>query len=81
MHRFANIQLGKNGVTPNLIETLKNHFKNYENVKISILKSARHDKTKVKEYSEQILEKLGRRYTAKTIGFTIVVKKWRKNVR
>ena len=72
------IQLGKNGVTKNFIETLESHFKNHENVKISILKSAGHSKEKVKGYSEKILEKLGRNYTAKSIGFTIIVKKWRK---
>jgi len=29
----------------------------------------------------EILEKLGKNYTAKTIGFTIFIKKWRKKVR
>jgi hypothetical protein len=42
------------------------------------LKGAGHDKAKVKEYSEKILEKLGPYYTAKVVGFTIFVKKWRK---
>ena len=38
------------------------------------------NKDKIKEYSEKILEKLGNKYTAKIIGFTIFVKKWRKAV-
>jgi len=81
MPKVGNVQLGKQGVTDNFITTLKNHFKNHENVKISVLKSAGHNKEKLKEYSEEILKKLGKNYTSKIIGFTIVLKKWRKPVR
>jgi RNA-binding protein YhbY len=75
------MQLGKNGLTENFIETLKNHFQRHENVRISILKSAGHEREKVKKYSEEILNKLGKNYTARIIGFKIVLKKWRKPVR
>ena len=81
MPKVGNVQLGKQGLTDNFITTLKNHFKNHENVKVSVLKSAEHNKEKLKEYSEEILEKLGKNYTSKIIGFTIVLKKWRKAVR
>ncbi len=77
----SHMHLGKNGITENFIESLKNHFKNHENVKISVLKSAGHDKEKVRKYNEEILEKLGRKYTAKKVGFTISLKKWKRNVR
>jgi len=73
----SHVQLGKNGVTENFIETLKHHFKSHENVKVSVLKGAGHEREKV----EEILKKLGRNYTAKIIGFTIFLKKWRKPVR
>ncbi len=78
MPKIAQIQLGKQGITENFIETLKNHFKNHLNVRISVLKNVREDKSQVKEFSKEILEKLGENYTARVIGFTIVVKKWRK---
>jgi RNA-binding protein YhbY len=78
---FTEMQLGKNGITNNFIETLKSHFQKHENVRISVLKSAGHEKEKVKKYSDEILEKLGRNYTSRVIGFTIVLKKWRKKVR
>lgn len=77
----SHVQLGKNGITQNFIETLKDHFKNHTNVKVSVLKSAGHDKAEIKKYSEEILEKLGRNYTSKALGFTIFLKKWKKNVR
>jgi len=75
---ISKLQLGKQGLTDNFIQTLKSHFEKHENVKISVLKNAGHEKVKVREYSEEILKKLGEYYTAKTIGFTINVKKWRK---
>ena len=81
MAKIGHIQLGKNNVTDNFIETLKKHFKNHENIKISVLKSVRKNKLQVKEFSEEILEKLGKNYTARVVGFTIFVKKWRKKIR
>ncbi len=78
MQPISQVQLGKNGITDNFIKTLKNCFKNHKDVKISVLKGAGHDKKRVKKYSEDILEKLGKNYTTKIIGFTIFVKKWRK---
>ncbi len=80
MPTLATIQLGKNKVTENFILTLKNHFKKHDNVKISVLKSCCRNKNEIKEMSEEILSNLGKNYTAKTIGFTIAVKKWRKSV-
>jgi RNA-binding protein YhbY len=81
MASYCKAQLGKQGLTENFLETLKSFFKNHQNVRISVLKSAGHDKQKIKEYTEKILEELGKNYTAKTIGFTIAVKKWRRPMR
>lgn len=75
------IQLGKQGITENFMTNLKNQFKNSKNVKVSVLKSAREEKSKMKEYNEEILKELGKSYTSRIIGFTIIVKKWRKDVR
>ncbi len=81
MASFSHVQIGKNGITENFISTLNDHFKKHENVKVSVLKSAGHSKEAVRKYSEEILGKLGKNYTAKTIGFTIFLKKWRRKVR
>ena len=77
----SQIQLGKNKVTDKFIETLRGHFKNHDSVKVSILKSATRDKTEMKKITEEILEGLGKNYTAKRLGFTLFLKKWRKNMR
>ena len=81
MDAIGQIQLGKQGLTDNFIKTLKDHFKKFKNVKISVLKSCCRDKQELKNISEKILEELGKKYTAKMIGYTIFVKKWRKEIR
>ena len=43
------VQLGKNGLTDNFIETLKIHFKTHLNIRISVLKSSTRDKGELKE--------------------------------
>ena len=76
------VQLGKNGITENFIVTLKHHFNKHQNVKVSVLKSAGHDREKMKEYTEEIVEKLGNKYyTARVIGFSIFLKRWRRAIR
>jgi len=76
---IGQLQLGKQGITKNFTETLKTYFKNHKNVKISVLKSA--GRENIKKHSEEILEGLGKNYSAKIIGFTINLKKWRKEVK
>jgi len=78
MGKVANMQLGKQGLTENFLKTLRDHFKKFENVKISVLKSCCRDKKELKNISNEILEKLGKHYTTRNIGYTIIVKKWRK---
>ena len=74
----AEIQLGKNGITQNFIQTLKTLFSKHDIVRLSVLKSAGHEREKLKEYAEELLGQLGSNYTAKIIGFKIILKKWRK---
>ena len=81
MPKIGYLQLGKNGVTEGFIKILRNFFKNHENVKIAVLKSATRDKEGLIQMSNSIVDMLGKNYTAKTIGYTIVVKKWRKDMR
>ncbi len=75
---ISEMQLGKNGISENFILTLKTHFQKVRTLKISVLKSARENKEDVKKLADELLEKLGPFFTAKVIGFKIVLKKWRK---
>ncbi len=72
------IQLGKNGITEGFMDSLKNHFIKSQNVKISVLRSFCRDKKELEEIKNKILAELGKNYTARTIGYTIALKKWRK---
>jgi RNA-binding protein YhbY len=76
----AIIQIGKNGLTPEVIEALKAIFKNQENVELRILKSCSRDREAIDNIIAQIsaeLEKVGF-FTLKKIGFKIFIKKWRR---
>lgn len=79
MEPIAKIQLGKQGVTDNFISTLRSHFKKSKTVKVSVLKSCCRDKKELKELSNKILEKLGKNYTSRAIGYTLAIKKWRRD--
>ncbi|MFH1710925.1 MAG: YhbY family RNA-binding protein [Nanoarchaeota archaeon] len=72
------IQIGKKGLTLGFLDLLKSAFKTHELVRIKVLKSAGHEKKKVKEISEEILNQMGKNYTCRTIGFTLIIRKWRK---
>lgn len=72
------LQLGKNGITETFVKTVNTYFTKVRTVKISVLPSARESKADVKKYSEELLEKMGVHFTARVIGFTITLKKWRK---
>jgi len=78
MYKQTKIQIGKNGLTSGIIKNLKLAFTTHNVVKISVLKSAGHEREKVLEIGEKIVSELGRKYTYKIIGFVIIVRKWRK---
>jgi len=74
----STLQIGKNGLTPEFFETIKIHFKKRTSVKVVLLKSCGRDKEKTKEIAGKIQMELGKNYTYKIVGFTIFLKKWRK---
>jgi RNA-binding protein YhbY len=76
--KVAEMQLGKNGITENFLQTLKGYFQSHDSIRISVLKSAREEKSQMKKYSDELLDKLGKNYTSKLIGFKIIIRKWRK---
>ncbi|MGB9707837.1 MAG: YhbY family RNA-binding protein [Candidatus Pacearchaeota archaeon] len=81
---LVSFQIGKHGLTPGFIEALEITFKNHELVKIAILKSACRDRDELKKIAEEICselkKKLNKSFTAKIVGFTLYVRKWRKIV-
>lgn len=72
------MQIGKKGLTKEFLEDLNRRFEDCENIKVDVLKSARESKQEVIQYSNEIKEFLGNKYTLKVLGFSISIKKWRK---
>jgi RNA-binding protein YhbY len=74
------MQLGKNGLTKELLEEIKKRFQRLEvkNMKISVLKSARESKADVKKYAEEIVSFLGNKFNYRVMGFSIFIKKFRR---
>lgn len=81
MPTIRQMQLGKNGLTEGFMCNLKHHFDSTKNVKITVLRSCCRDREEIKKINEEILEKLGKNYNSRIIGYTIVVKKWRREMR
>jgi len=74
------INIGKNGLNEGIINVIKNSFKTRENVKVSVLKAAGHEKENVKKIAEEIINGLGNKYSYKIVGFVISLRKWRKPI-
>lgn len=72
------LQIGKKGYTPEFVEQVRGLGEKVENIRISLLKSSGRDKAEVDEIKDKLLADLGSKYTGRTIGFTIILKKWRK---
>jgi len=80
MALYQEIQLGKRGLTREFIQDIEKRLDKYKNasIKVHVLKSARESKKDIKKYAEEIIKALGSKYTYKTIGFSIFLRKWRK---
>ncbi len=74
------LQIGKQGLTEGFMQSLAAAFKNREDIKIHVLKSGGHEREKIKQMAEEIINKLGKKFTYRIVGFTIFVKKWRREV-
>jgi RNA-binding protein YhbY len=76
------MNIGKRGITPEFIDTLRTTFKKREIVKISLLKSFSRDREEIKKTAEKIAGSLKDEkfnYVHRIIGFTIVMLKRKKH--
>ena len=74
------MQVGKKGLTEDFLADLKRRFDDAWNIKIHVLKNARENKDDVKKIAQEIQSFLGDKFTNKTLGFSIFLKKWRRAV-
>lgn len=82
MPNIIQLQIGKNGLTKPFIEGLAKTFKKHDLIKVSVLKSALRDREALKKMAENLCSELKalekKDFTYKAIGYTLVIKKWRK---
>jgi len=82
---IATIQIGKQGFTKGCLELLEKIFKTHELVKICVLKTCTRDRNEIKKLAQDICSELKNRikkdFTFRIIGFTIFMRKWRRNVK
>ncbi len=74
-------QIGKNGMTQGVIDSINSILKTHTQVRISVLKSANRDKDKVKEMADEITTKANYPSSYKIIGFTIILRKQSKKTK
>ena len=76
------MNVGKKGITPEFLETLRTTFKKKEIVKISLLKSFSRDREEIKQAAVKIAESIKDdrfKYIHRIIGFTIIMLKRKKH--
>lgn len=76
MEKLDIVQIGKNGITSEVIQEIKTHLKNKKDVKIKFLKSFIEGKDR-KIVKDKLLLQLNK--TGKLIGNTLVVN-WRSSI-
>ncbi len=66
-------QIGKNGVTPGVIDALNKGFETHKHIRISALKASGRDKESMTKIAEDIKSRLPLETVFKIIGFTIIL--------
>lgn len=70
---LAKFQIGKNGITDGVIDSLSLALKNHKQVRVSVLKSFCRDRQHLDEIVEEIKKKVSHPVSAKVIGYTIIL--------
>jgi|APSaa5957512622_1039677.scaffolds.fasta_scaffold43322_4 RNA-binding protein YhbY len=78
MKPIKKFQIGKKGLTTEFVEQMQKTFEKSEMVKIDLLQSSTRDKAEADKLGEDLINKLGNKFTFKRIGYTLVVRRWRK---
>ncbi len=69
----AKFQIGKQGITDGVLESLNNAVRTHRQVRISVLKSATRDREELKELVEELKKKIKYKCSYRIIGYTIVI--------
>ena len=80
MKEIKKFQIGKKGLTEEFVGQLNHYFEksHAEVIKVEILKSCCRDKKDAEKIGDELVEKLGKNFTYKLVGYVLTVRKWRK---
>lgn len=76
---LAKFQIGKNGITQGVIESLSLALKNHKQVRVSVLKSFCRNREELNKAAEEIKEKVTYPVNARVIGYTIILIKQKRS--
>lgn len=74
-------QIGKKGLTEEFIKQIEITFKTCRKVKIDILKSACRDKEEAKKIAQKLVDRLGKNFDYKLIGYVLTLMKFNSTIR
>lgn len=74
---LAKFQIGKNGITKGVIESLTLALKNHKQIRISVLKSCCRNKEELEELATELKSEIPFNLKVRTIGYTIILIKLR----
>jgi RNA-binding protein YhbY len=69
----AKFQIGKQGITEGVINSLNQDIKTHRQVRISVLKSATRNREELKQIVETLKTKIKTKCSYRTIGYTIII--------
>ena len=69
----AKFQIGKQGVTDGVIDSLNNAMKSHRQVRVSVLKSATRNRDELKQIAENLKNKIKYKTSCRIIGYTIII--------
>ena len=79
-YQALKFQIGKNGITPGVIEAMNTALKTHKQMRISVLKSSGRTRESMEEMAKSIQSQLVEKCDYKIMGFTIIlIKKLNRN--
>ena len=71
----ASFQIGKNGLSKGVLNSIEQDLKNHKQVRISVLKSASRNKKEIINLAIKIQQNLKTKCSYRILGFTIIIRK------
>ena len=76
MNRFVSkFQIGKQGLTEGVLDSLRQDLKNHRQVRVSILKSCCRTRAEVLEIISKMKSSLPKKFKYRLIGYTVAISK------